>query len=437
MTTALRCLAACLLVGLVCAAGWTGEDVQSGTTSNRKSAIENRKSPASRADGFSYEKFVRGFGSGREDVRRRLLAEVLRRYPGNPRVPDAIGEAVDNARAVRRVTDGVLLAVQVLGRLDGPTVTPRLVSFLSDPDLRLVMTTVGVLAGRGDASAIEPLAELSERTEFGRFYGLRHAVVTAMGEFREARSVEFLVDLMPEIDGQLKFETARQLRRLTGENFGGKSEDWHTWWERSRADLDGVLLAAPMKQVDEFAPMPWDHELPDFFSIEIYARQMVFVIDSSKSMLSTVNDETRLQRIQIELRQAIEELPEYTDFEVIAFNQGILRWRGKLVPATEANKQDAYRFIRALTAEQKTACYEALRAGLGDYPDAEALIFLTDGHPTAGAVIDPDKIVELISEANRFRRLSINTVGLDSRDEELEFLRTLAKRNFGKFGLMR
>ena len=83
------------------------------------------------------------------------------------------------------------------------------------------------------------------------------------------------------------------------------------------------------------------------------------------------------------------------------------------------------------------AVVEDLRAALEDYPDAEALIVLTDGHPTAGTIIDPYKIIEKITEMNGFRRISINAVGLDSRNQEYEFLQTLAKRNFGKFGLMR
>lgn len=400
------------------------------------STLQAAESDRTTRQPFSPERFVRAFQSNRENVQRKLLAEVMRVHLGHPEVPLALGQAIDHARQIRRITRTVLLAVYILGECDGPEVVPKLIEFLSDPDLRLVMTAMDVLAAKAPAEALPAIIALADRSEFQRFYGFRHALVCAVGRFQQSESVDFLTELLPRTTGQLKYETARQLTDLTAQNFGAHADDWQQWWERSRDEVEFPVLAA-QKQQNQNAAMPWDEELPDFFSIEIYARRLVFVIDMSKSMLSSVNGETRLERIQTELRKAIQELPEYAEFDVVAFNQGMRRCRGKLVPASEENKQQAYAFILALTAERKTACYDALRNSLADYQEAEAIIFLTDGHPTAGTVVDPSQIVERISETNRFLRISINSVGVDSRQDELEFLKQLARRNHGKYGLMR
>src|SRR5205807_6169070 len=98
-------------------------------------------------------------------------------------------------------------------------------------------------------------------------------------------------------DGQLKYETARQLARLTGQNFGGKSDEWRKWWDQARAGYriaqTAAAGAAPAVKPPA-SPIPWDYDLPQFFGTPIFAKRVVFVIDKSKSMLSSVDGVTRL-----------------------------------------------------------------------------------------------------------------------------------------------
>jgi hypothetical protein len=118
----------------------------------------------------------------------------------------------------------------------------------------------------------------------------------------------------------------------------------------------------------------------------------------------------------------------------VVFNTRVAPWQKQLVPATQANKDAAARFIGGLVAREQTGTYDALAAAF-DY-DAEAIYLLTDGAPTTGRLTNPADIVAAISRGNLARRLSIYTIGVGVGPEGGpfdQFLSELAKRNYGQY----
>ena len=107
--------------------------------------------------------------------------------------------------------------------------------------------------------------------------------------------------------------------------------------------------------------------------------RLVFVLDTSGSMTGP-----RMDAAKRELVAAIEALPDYAEFGVVAFNSKVDQWQGKLVPATLAAKKAAARFVAARKAEATTASYDALEAAFRF--DAEAIYFLSDGRPKGGKI---------------------------------------------------
>ncbi len=63
---------------------------------------------------------------------------------------------------------------------------------------------------------------------------------------------------------------------------------------------------------------------------------------------------------------------------------------------------------------------------------ADTIFFMTDGTPTAGKLLDPDRILETVAEWNRTAQLTIHTVAVG--DEcDAKFLEKLARENGGQF----
>ena len=150
-----------------------------------------------------------------------------------------------------------------------------------------------------------------------------------------------------------------------------------------------------------------------------------------------MNGETRLERAQKELQRAIKALTESDYFNIVAFSDRMQVFQTKLVQATEANKVDGIRFGYGLDALGETACYEPLKMGLDVSNDLELMLFLSDGEPNAGALVDPQAIVVAIANHNLTQRTTIHTLGIDARFAHETFLKNLAEKNYGKLLLLR
>jgi hypothetical protein len=135
-----------------------------------------------------------------------------------------------------------------------------------------------------------------------------------------------------------------------------------------------------------------------------------------------------------ELTSVIGKMPPKNDFSIVVFDHQVIVWQRDLLPATPANKDAAMQYVARLQSRGRTATYDALDAAFRF--DTEAIFFLTDGEPTCGRVIDPTQITNLVSQANRLRRLSIYTIGLAPGQVGSvfdTFLKTLAEQNYGSY----
>jgi len=301
----------------------------------------------------------------------------------------------------------------------------------------VAVLAVDALGQRRPDGSFERLAKLKEQPAYAASYALRHAVVMAVARFDEQAAVEFLIAAIGESDGQVKYEIARQLARLTGQNFGGKVSDWEEWWERNRATFQVVRTGQAPNAGTKAAVIPWDHDVPQFFGAPIFAKRIVFVIDISKSMLSSVDGVTRLADAEKELEAAIRKLPDDTWFEIIAYNDAEQAFRGRLVQATPHEKGRAVQFTYSLVADGKTDVYDTLTDALQVDPYLEAILFLSDGDPNVGTIVDRPTIVQMITQQNAGRRVSINTIGIDAQGASEDFLKQLAADNFGEFRSLR
>lgn len=334
----------------------------------------------------------------------------------------------------RPALDSHFLAVRKLADCPLPGGTETAAKALEATDWRLVMTAVEVLGHRTADSQAAAIGKLYFRPDAQRFYALRHAVVCALGDIGKPKSVEVLVNMLPALEGQLKYEALARLTRRTGKNHGDDLTAWEDWWSAQDGVVPGNVPA-----IDDPLPLnlPWQYPVPQFFAQPIYSQRVVFVLDRSGSMNSTLGNQTRLAAMQEEFRQAILRLPESAFFGLIVFNQKVEVWQTPLVEANIRNKTSAIQAIYRLKAEGLTAVYDALERGLQLDQNVEQIIFLTDGRPTAGKYRTTPEIVANITALNRYLHTRIDCLGIDTEGEPEELLKQIAANNFGTYTRIR
>lgn len=426
------------LLALIVCSGIVARHVQvsagppAGITAPAKKPAADRT--AARTRPFDAEKLTRAFRGKREDVRLKLLEEIERVHLSDAVLPDALWRVIEPVAKLQNVSDSLLYALRLYGRVDDPNSGPRLISLLAASDLRVVLAASDLLAERRPAETLARLVEVQQRPEYAKTYALRHAVVSAVARFNEPASVDFLVSTISSADGQLKYVAAAQLVRLTGQNFGGKSSEWQKWWQANREGFD---IPDQTTAKSPAGPLDWDYPVPQFYGTQVYAKRVVFVIDRSKSMLSSLAGVTRLDDAAKQLEAAVRGLPDDAWFEIIAYNDTNLPFAGQLVQATPQAKSDAVRFTYAQTADGKTDTFDALADALRVDQNIEAILFLSDGDPNVGTIVDRQAIVTTITQQNKSLRAAINTIGIDARGISEDFLKQLAADNFGTYRSIR
>lgn len=377
-----------------------------------------------------------------EDRRAEALTLLDANAVQQAAIADALKESVERDIRSKHVSLLTAQSVQRLGWSARDEDVQFLVKLTESLDVNLAFAAAYSLGERKDAELLPAIVSLSKRKEFTQSFGLRRCLVDVVAQVPDKNAVEFLIGVASAFDGQLRFETAQHLARLTGQNFGGHSDQWAKWWKDQSASfqfapqsLEAVNSANPETQA--VARIAWPESLPEFFGVPVYAKRVVFVIDRSRSMASSVNGVTRLDEAVKQLEQAVDSLDRYAYFNDIAYNSDVLPFMSQLVLAEDANKRASRNFAYRLKPEKKTASYDALYAGLMADANLEAMYFLSDGEPTAGRVVDMPSIVNSITAQNALQRTSIFTLGIDARGDHEEFLRDLAKRNHGKFVMIR
>lgn len=216
-----------------------------------------------------------------------------------------------------------------------------------------------------DPQLLPSIVSLAKRKEHTQSFGFRRCLVDAVAQVPDKASVQFLIETSSKFDGQLRFETVQHLARLTGQNFGGHSDQWAAWWQ----DHSGTFQIAAARATTAIAPesravsrIPWPEPLPEFFGLPVYAKRVVFVIDRSRSMASSVDGVTRLEEAVKQLEKAVDALDRYAYFNVFAYHSDVLPFMTQLVQAEDSNKRASRNFALRLTPDKTTAGYDRLFA---------------------------------------------------------------------------
>lgn len=371
--------------------------------------------------------------------RQQLLDQLMYVETLDGRQSSALAEFVAiSLREENQLTGPDLQALYLLQRADDSSHVSTFENGLSHVDPRAVQLSLDGLARLKPDAVFDKLPQLTQHQAYKSSYGFRRAVIETVAAYGAESSIEFLIDQLPSLDGQLEYLTVLHLQRLTGQVFTNSADDWKKWWSSVGPDDRGPPTEQQQKQIAQQKLIgQWNGAVPEFFDMPLFAKKIVFIIDNSASMKSTLEGEMRIERAQKELSEAIEKMAPDVQFNIIAFNHRIETWQRSLQPANSSAKAAAVQYGYAMAPFGKTASYDALSLGLSFDPNTELVVFLSDGKPTAGTIVEPLIILQAIWKQNLFQRTSIYTLGIDTRDETEEFMEYLAEQNYGMYTKIR
>jgi hypothetical protein len=361
---------------------------------------------------------------------RRAAYETLLAWKDRPEVCTLLLKTLEKDSHSRK--GGTLVVpslIAVLLASDLPETQRELSKFL-ESYLSASKDAVGVVAAvadelgeQGDEQALTSLQRLMRLKCLSSSFACRRAVVRAMCRIELPKAIEDLIALLPGVDGEVRGDILQRLASVSGRQYD-THDAWRAWWKEHQ---EGFEFPARAERGTAAPALPAGGS--SYYGLPIYARRMVFVLDTSGSM-----EGPRLSGAKRELMRAISGLPGDTAFGIVVFNDRVVTWQKGLMPATLGAKQAAGRFVAGLRAGGKTVTYDALEAALRF--DAEAIYLLSDGEPHGGKIAVPAAIVAALTQANRGRRMSFYTIGMmpGPAGGPLDvFLKTLAEQNFGAY----
>jgi len=236
-----------------------------------------------------------------------------------------------------------------------------------------------------------------------------------------ARAVQALVDdgsraAVTELVGRLEREERLRvrtaivegLRRLSGLRHGFDVRPWREWADALPDDFapPGEPPRAPSAPD---GPDDGDLRTTTLIGHAVRSDRVTFLIDMSGSMWTQQAGATRKQRVEVELRKALEALPPTARFNVVPFADQPMPFEKALVEASRANVARALESFERSTLRGKGDVWGALVLALAD-PEVDTLVVLSDGAPSGGERWNVELMRHLYARENRLRNVAVDAV---------------------------
>lgn len=350
------------------------------------------------------------------------VAEALAEGPEDQVLPVLRGMVESGELAVARSALSALWSAS-LNRSVALEVSRGLAAQASEAPLRA--DALGRLLG-DDAIGLELilLENLGHDSE-----DVRMAACAAIASLRTVDSIETLLAQLDEVEGSETHKIAHLLHRLTGRNWGPSADRWMEWWEGVR---EGYRVRA-----EPFEPEPTEGgRTRAYWGIPIEGNSIVFLIDLSGSMDTRVDRTTRLRKAQDKLIETLRGLDESMRFNILVFSSLPGTWRYSLQTATPEVIEDAVEWVDRLKKHPLqgggTNLFDSLELALNQ-EGVDTVFLLTDGAASTGRWTFPEDVREQTRLENRYRRVRIHTIGIDTKDRAAELLSFIAEDNRGTY----
>lgn len=333
-----------------------------------------------------------------------------------------------------------LAAAQGIARSELKTAMPALAKQLrgeSDAIARIAMvdalTAIAKKHGAGVAERDRRRATSAVLEGLGKYdWSADLAALSYLRQVRSADTVPGLVALLLAYEGEGKirkdtkksklvpFRAHELLVSLTGAPFSmNQPAKWQQWWHEVR-DTFTLAKAAPA----ETKPGKGKGTVASsFFGVPVRGTRVLFVVDLSGSMRDAWRDgESKFDVARRQLKKAVEGMPADSAFNLISFDDRAGSWRSKLTAATKGNKDSFFKYLDKLQTGQSTNVWaglqEALKIETVEVNEryathADEIFVLSDGAPTVGELVNPQQILQTVTETNSVSHICINTIYIE------------------------
>lgn len=215
--------------------------------------------------------------------------------------------------------------------------------------------------------------------------------------------------------------------RLGDEGFV-PTKNYHLRLVSNRSDVEmGTLTYVPV-EADSFGvdPFFFTWVIPPSADATPLPKSIVFTADVSSSM-----EGNRMDQLRIAMEYFLDNLDANDRFNIVLFSTRAMPFAEEFVTATSDNIELARSFVRSRTALGLTNISDALKTSLSlnfDPSTANAVVFLTDGHPSWGET-NSQLILDSIDEWNQQGAVVYPiTLGEES---SIALMRSVAKKTGG------
>lgn len=176
------------------------------------------------------------------------------------------------------------------------------------------------------------------------------------------------------------------------------------------------------------------NQLVDFVDRTKGKRDIIYCLDVSASMCAPGSN--KLNTAGNYMVESLLALTEQDNFNIVVFSKDAKVFHtGGTIQATKDNVSKAIEFLNQYTPQNtklniKTNLLNAIVLALGMKPNV--VVVVTDGLPTAG-VIQPEKILQGIREANSGTKIFAIGMEMDSDQPEAWLMKSIAEQNNGEF----
>ena len=255
---------------------------------------------------------------------------------------------------------------------------------------------------------------------------VRTCAVEAIGQNPDRGLVTTLaLQLEIEQSLRLRWTIVRVLRELSGRKYGINPQSWQNWTHSLEEDWK-----KPKKQAQ--GNFDSGESTSSFAGLRVLSKRVCILIDFSGSIWKNgKNGTTRKAAVDIELRKALESLPKDAMFNLIPYTGKPMPWKDKLVRADKGNIRRAMEWFEKLNAVGQGNFWDALQLALEDQ-DVDTIIALTDGAPSGGERWDLKLMGPLLAERNRFKRVVLDAILVDSPSFLVSMWRDMCAESGGR-----
>ncbi|MFN0242214.1 MAG: HEAT repeat domain-containing protein [Planctomycetota bacterium] len=334
----------------------------------------------------------------------------------------ALGAALQKLASGARDAGVRAAALIALERIDYFAAKPLIEAALSD---RAAEIRCGALLAAGGWPEQECVAR--SRAALGDADGaVRAQAIENLAKVGSRAAMLELVRWMElEPRTRLRFAILAELQRHSGLANGFDVAAWRSWAET----ITGAVTTGVGGT--KRAPVLGDTRV-GFAGMNTLSDRVVFLVDFSGSLWMTkVGARTRKELVDGEMRKALQSLPKNTEFNVIPYTGEPFPWSDALVPSSAANVKRALEFFERCHQTGKGDYFGAVQLALRD-PKVDTIVVLTDGAPTGGRRWNLELMVELLAEANRFRKIAFDSVLVGGTRTQQRHWSELARRTGGR-----